>query len=132
MKAKYLGLEEILRLHFWLIEEFSGSHGVRDENRLKSVVDAPKQFALGAEQYPTVLEKAAVYMRNIIGDHPFQDGNKRTALTVCSLFLKRNGGFAIKVSPKELEDFTISIATDHLQISEIVKWLEENTEQTLS
>ena len=107
MKTKYLDLEEILRLHFWLIEEFGGSHGVRDENRLKSVVDAPKQFAFGAEQYPTVLEKAAVYMRNIIGDHPFQDGNKRTALTVCSLFLKRNGGFAIKVSPKELEDFTI-------------------------
>jgi death-on-curing protein len=132
MKTKYLDLEEILRLHFWLIEEFGGSHGVRDENRLKSVVEAPKQFAFGNEQYPSVHEKAAVYLRNIIGDHPFQDGNKRTAITVCSLFLKRNGGFAIDVSSKELEEFTLSVATEHLQISVIVKWLKDNTQKTLS
>ncbi len=43
MSFTYISLEEILRLHFQLIEDFGGSHGVRDENRLKSVVEAPKQ-----------------------------------------------------------------------------------------
>ena len=81
MSPQYLSLEEILRLHFQLIEDFGGSHGVRDENRLKSVVNAPQQETFGQEQYPALYEKAAVYLRNIIGDHPFSNGNKRTAVT---------------------------------------------------
>jgi len=60
-------LKEILRLHFQVIEDFGGSHGVRDEGRLSSVVEAPKQVVFGKEQYPTIFDKAAVYMRNIIG-----------------------------------------------------------------
>lgn len=67
---RYLSIEEILRLHFQIIEDFGGSHGVCDEGRLKSVAGAPKQEAFGQEQYSTVYEKAAVYFRNIIGDHP--------------------------------------------------------------
>ncbi len=123
MIFKYISLEEILRLHFQLIKDFGGSHGVRDENRLKSVVEAPKQIAFGKEQYPAVCEKAAVYAQNIIGDHPFSDGNKRTAITVCGIFLLRNDK-KLTVKPKDLEDFAIKIATNHLDIKEIAEWLE--------
>jgi death-on-curing protein len=126
MKIKYLTLEEILRLHFQVIEDFGGSHGVRDEGRLESVVKAPSQSAFGEDQYVTIYDKAAVYIRNIIGDHPFTDGNKRTALTVCAIFLSRNGRI-INADPKILEDFTVMIATDHLTIEEISKWLGANT-----
>jgi death-on-curing protein len=126
MSVKYLSLEEILRLHFQIIEDFGGSHGVRDEGRLKSVVDAPRQEAFGQEQYVSLFEKAAVYLRNIIGDHPFSDGNKRTALIVCGIFLVRNGA-GLMASPKELEDFTVKIATDHLSIADIAAWLESHT-----
>src|ERR1039458_1499006 len=90
MKTKYITLEEILRLHFQVIEDFGGSHGVRAEGRLKSVVQAPQQVVFGEEQYSSLYEKAAVYLRNIIGDHPFSGGNKRTAVTVCGIFLARN------------------------------------------
>jgi death on curing protein len=127
MKFKYLSLEEILRLHFQLIEDFGGSHGVRDEGRLKSVIEAPKQIIFGTEQYPSVFEKASVYLRNIIGDHPFSDGNKRTAITVNAIFLKRNG-VSLSAFPTELEDFTVKVATDHLEIKEIANWLRRNTE----
>jgi death-on-curing protein len=122
MKVRYLTLEEILRLHFQVIEDFGGSHGVRDEGRIKSVVEAPQQIVFGKEQYPSVTEKAAVYLRNIIGDHPFSDGNKRTAVTVCGIFLIRNGS-GIKADPKQLERFTIRVATNHLSIAEIADWL---------
>jgi len=126
MQTCYLSLEEILRLHFQLIEDFGGSHGVRDESRLKSVVQAPQQIVFGKEQYPTLHKKAAVYLRNIIGDYPFSDGNKRTAITVCGIFLKRNGS-KITASPKDLEFYTIKVATDHLTIDEIASWLDENS-----
>lgn len=122
----YLTLEEILRLHFQLIEDFGGSHGVRDEGRLKSATEAPKQLVFGQEQYSSTYEKAAVYLRNIVGDHPFTDGNKRTALTVCGIFLARNGRHII-ANPQELEDFILSVTTKHLDIGMISSWLETNT-----
>ena len=127
MKTKYLSLEEILRLHFQVIEDFGGSHGVRDEGRLKSVIQAPKQVVFGEEQYSSIYQKAAVYLRNIIGDHPFTDGNKRTAITVCGIFLARNSS-TLKAQPKELENFTVQVATDHLNVYEIANWLESNSQ----
>jgi len=125
MTIKYLTLEEILRLHFQIIEDYGGSHGVRDEGRLRSVVSAPAQVVFSKEQYPTIYSKAAVYLRNIIGDHPFSDGNKRTALTVCSIFLSRNG-WQLDTNPITLENFTVGAATEHLSIEEISSWLEEH------
>ncbi len=124
--SQYLTLEEILRLHFQIIEDFGGSHGVRDENRLKSVVEAPKQEVFGQQQYPDIFEKAAVYLRNIVGDHPFSDGNKRTAITVCGIFLARNH-HKFSATPKALEDFAVQVATEHLDILTIATWLETHT-----
>ncbi|HSW98395.1 MAG TPA: type II toxin-antitoxin system death-on-curing family toxin [Candidatus Saccharimonadales bacterium] len=121
-----MSIEEILRLHFQIIEDFGGSHGVRNEDRLKSVVNAPRQEVFGKEQYPTVYEKAAVYLHNIVGDHSFSDGNKRTAITVCGIFLVRNGK-SLTATPKDLEDFTVRVATDHLTVTDIALWLERHT-----
>jgi death on curing protein len=128
MKTKYVTLEEILRLHFLVIEDFGGSHGVREENILKSVIIAPNQVVFNKEQYSTIFDKAAVFLRNIIGDRPFQDGNKRTAATVCGIFLLRNGR-RLTATPKELEDFAIRVATKHLEILEISRWIKCNTEE---
>lgn len=126
MNAAYLGLEEILRLHFQIIEDYGGSHGVRDDNRLLSVVEAPKQEIFGTEQYSSVFEKAAVNLRNIIRDHPFTDGNKRTAVTVCAIFLKRIE-MKLTALPGELEVFAVQVSTDRLEIPEIAEWLEQHT-----
>src|SRR3989344_5481515 len=101
--TKYLTLEEILRLHFQVVEDYGGSHGIRDERRIASVVAAPMQEVFDQKQYPTLFEKAAVYARNITGDHPFTDGNKRTGITVAGIFLMRNG-VRLYASNKELED----------------------------
>ena len=109
-----------------MIKDFGGSHGVRDEGRLKSVIRAPAQEVFGVEQYPSIYEKAATYMRNIIGDHPFADGNKRTGVTVAGVFLLRNG-INMSATPKELEDFAVKIAVDHLDISEISAWLAQHS-----
>ncbi|HEY5805971.1 MAG TPA: type II toxin-antitoxin system death-on-curing family toxin [Candidatus Saccharimonadales bacterium] len=119
----YLSIEEVLRLHFQAIKDFGGSHGVRDEGRLFSIEQASRRIVSGEEQYKTLFEKAAVYMRNIATDHPFVDGNKRTAVTVCGVFLLHNG-CRLTAAPKELEDFAVKVATDRLDIPEIAVWLE--------
>lgn len=120
---RYLSLQDILQLHFFAIEEYGGSHGVRSEQRLQSVVDAPRQEIFGAGQYMTAYEKAAVYIRNIIGDHPFADSNKRTGVMVGVVFLTRNG-HSMTATPKELEDFAVQIAVECLNVEAIAMWLE--------
>ncbi len=127
MTVKYLSLEELLRIHHQLIEDFGGSHGVRDEGRLKSVIVAPSQEVFGREQYESLFETAAVYLRNIVGDHPFIDGNKRTGITACGIFLARNR-HGLRANPIELENFTVSIATEHLEIPEIADWLQAHSQ----
>lgn len=121
----YLSESEILLAHFKLVERYGGSHGVRDVGRIRSVVEAPQQAVFGAEQYPDLFEKAAVYARNIIGDHPFNDGNERTGITVAIMFLRQN---AQKFSAKkgELEDFAVRVATDHLDVPAIADWLRQH------
>jgi death-on-curing protein len=121
--TRYLSEQEILLAHFKLIERYGGSHGVRDLERLKSVVQAVQQEVFGVEQYPNLFEKAAVYIRNIIADHPFTDGNKRAGMTIGVMFLLRNSAkFSAKTG--ELEDFAVRVATEHLDIPAIAAWLE--------
>ncbi len=122
----YLAEEEILLAHFKLIERYGGSHGLRSVERIESVVEAPQQAVFGAEQYPEVFEKAAVYARNIIGDHPFAEGNKRTGITVAIMFLQRNGQ-RFTAQEGELEDFAVHIATEHLNVLAIASWLEAHS-----
>lgn len=122
----YFTVEEILQLHYWIVEQYGGSHGVRDEGRLESLIHAPKASAFGIEQYDTPHKKAAVYMRNCIADHMFSDGNKRTGTTLAVMFLKRQG-ITLGASPKALEDFAVSVAVDHLEVDAIASWLEHHT-----
>ncbi len=124
--TKYLTLEEILRLHFQVIKDYGGTHGVRDEERLKSVVLAPQQEVFGAEQYPDIFEKAAVYMRNIIGDHAFADGNKRSGVAVAGVLLLRND-ITQTATPQELEDLAVQVAVEHLDVPTIAAWLRAHS-----
>ena len=123
---RYLEIDEILELHFWIIEDFGGSHGVRDELGLKSLVAAPQTVVFGEGQYVSVHEKAAVYLRNCIADHIFTDGNKRTAVTIIGIFLARNG-WRMTAAAVELENFAVRVATDHLDIDAIADWLERHS-----
>lgn len=120
---RYLTEEEILLVHFKLIERYGGSHGTRDLERVKSAAAAPAQAVFGQQQYPDVFEKVAVYVRNIIGDHPFADGNKRTGITAAVMFLKLNH-IIFKAKKGELEDFAVRVATKHLDVPTIVDWLK--------
>jgi len=126
---QYFDLEALLLLHFKIIEDFGGSHGIRDTGRLESIVAAPAQEVFGQALYKTVYEKAAVYIKNIVADHPFVDGNKRTAITAGSIFLQRHG-YVMTATSKELEDFAVQVATDHLKIDEIAAWLKAHAKKS--
>jgi death-on-curing protein len=120
---KYLDSEEILLIHHQLIERYGGAHGTRDLGRIKSVSVAPAQHVFGEEQYKNIFDKAAVYARNLIVDHPFYDGNKRTGITCSIMFLKKNG-YHFKAMPGEVEKIAIKIAVQQMSVPDIGKWLK--------
>ena len=79
------------------------------------------QKILGKELYPSIFAKAAVYARNIIMNRPFIDGNKRTGVTVASIFLEQNG-YYLTAKEGEIEAFALRIITDRLDIGIIAEW----------
>lgn len=124
---RYLTAEHILALHKDIIDQTGGSHGTRDVGLLASVIERPRGAAFGAELYPDVWMKAAVYLHAIAMNHAFVDGNKRTAITSSARFLAMNG-YHLKISNDELERFVLSVVVDKLDIASIAQWFKLHTE----
>lgn len=122
----YLTPEQVLFIHYRLIEETGGSHGLRDIALLQLAIARPMAAFGGDDLYPDIFTKAAALMHSLIKNHPFIDGNKRTAITSSSIFLLRNG-FQIIASNKELEQFTLEAASTKIEIEKIVKWFKKHS-----
>ena len=92
-----LGARYVVYIHDELITELwadSGTisaKGCRDFNLLESAVSRPFQTVFGSDAYPTILEKGAALFHILVANHPFHDGNKRTAVTAFYAFLLGNG-----------------------------------------
>jgi len=121
----FLTLDQIVQLHVLVVAETGGSTGIRDLGRLESVVGAQNQYVFGKETYTDPMQKAAALIRGIIGDHPFVDGNKRTALLTALTFLKING-VNLTIPQGDLENFAVQVAIDKLNVSSIANWLEKH------
>lgn len=126
---KYLSSEDILQIHSVVIDETGGMHGVRDMHIVLSLENSPRQAVFGKELYPDVFDKAAVYAMNIISNHPFIDGNKRTGMTAAFVFLEDNG-FIAKANEGEIEKFALAIIKEKLEIKEIAVWLKKHSRKT--
>jgi death-on-curing protein len=122
----YLTIEQLLELHVLVISQTGGSDGLRDLGRLEAVVASQTQNVYDQELYPSTLDKAAAIMRGIIGDHPYVDGNKRTASLASLTFLQLND-FNFSFKQGEIEDFAVIAAVDHLDIPAIAAWLAAHT-----
>lgn len=125
---KYLLEEDIIQINSFILDETKGSHGIRDRGSLSSIVAQPKQKAFGKEFHSDLYSKAACYIRGIIFNHPFIDGNKRTAMASAFIFLEDNG-FKSIAKDHEIEKFALRIIEEGLEIKQIAAWLEKNTEE---
>jgi death on curing protein len=122
----YLTAEQVLFVHYRLVSETGGEHGVRDLGLLESAVARPRATFDRQELYPDVVEKAAVLMESLINNHPFLDGNKRTGIACAVLFLQQNG-ISFSAKNTDLEKFTLRVASSGAGRSEITKWLKKHS-----
>ena len=122
----YLSAEQVLFIHSRLIDTSGGTHGIRDTGLLQSSVERPKAMFEGKDLYPDIFHKAAALMESLIKNHPFIDGNKRTAITAAGIFLQINGQ-PLNTSQKNLERFTLKMAAGKVSLRAAAKWFKENT-----
>ena len=119
-------VQDIYELHIQLEKTFILASGIRDENLLASAVNTPFQTFMGNELYPSIYDKAAQLCYGIANNHPFTDGNKRTALHSMYVYLIING-FDITATRQDVENMIIDVAAGNMTNAELTQWLRENT-----
>jgi death-on-curing protein len=125
---RYLTAQQVVFIHARLIETTGGSHGIRDVGLLESSVARPQATFEGRELYADLFEKTATLFESLLMNHPFVDGNKRTAITATALFLQLNG-FKLEVTNDELEQFTLNAVQTRPPLAEMAKWSRQNSPQ---
>lgn len=126
---KYLTPHQVLAIHYQMIKRFGGSHGLRDLGLLESAVLRPQASFGGNDLYQNVFDKAAALLQSLLKNHPFVDGNKRTALTSAGFFLKING-YRLINSHQEEVNFVIRVDNENLTLEQIAKWLKKHSQKT--
>jgi death-on-curing protein len=117
---------EALAFHAHQIALFGGSEGVRGQGLLQSALARPKNLFAYAERPLTMAELAAAYAFGISNNHPFIDGNKRTAMQIAFVFLEFNG-FSVTASQEEACLTFLSLAAGRITEPELALWLARNS-----
>lgn len=123
---KYLLAQQALFIHSRIIDATGGAHGVLDTGLLQSAVARPSATFGSKDLYADLFHKAAALMESLARNHPFVDGNKRTAIAASGVFLGING-YVIECAQKELERFALSVATGSLSLEAAAAWFQKHS-----
>jgi death on curing protein len=117
---------EALAFHAQQISLFGGSDGMRDAGLLESALARPQNLFAYSEKSITMAELAAAYAYGIARNHPFIDGNKRTAMQVAFVFLEFNG-IRVTASQEEACIEFLELAAGRTSESELAEWFARHT-----
>lgn len=120
---------EILFLNKNNISTFGGNYvapnNLLNETNLDYLIEAVDGHLFGKPMYPEVYQKAGLYLFNIICNHIFTDGNKRTGLDACILFLDYNNyQISESVTNEILTTFIISVASGEQTLEQVQNWIK--------
>jgi death-on-curing protein len=111
--------EESLMLH-------GGPEGIRDLGLLESALSRPRNLLAYSEDSPSLARLAAAYATGIVANHPFVDGNKRTAYIVALTFLRLNGLEVTATKEDRVLTFW-TVAASEISEDQLAFWFERNT-----
>ena len=123
LTPKFLALSEVLQLHEDQIASFGGSSGIRDEGLLESALAQPQATFGGQFLHVSIYEQAAIYLYHLAMNHPFVDGNKRTAFAAMDTFLRVNG-YRLNLTDDESYELVLQVVQKRLSKDDLCKSLE--------
>jgi death-on-curing protein len=124
--TRYLSAEQVLLIHERVLALFGGESGLLSYSLLDSACQRPQATFEGKELYTSLFAKAAALGHSLVLNHPFVDGNKRTAWEAMKRFLGENG-YHLKAAPDEIVSFMLDIAQKKLSIDQIANWLAQHS-----
>ena len=128
-EPRWLDRRIALAIHDRQLADHGGASGIRDEGLLESALARPQQHAAYAT--PDLAELAALYAIAIAHNHPFIDGNKRTAYVALELFLAKNGASFV-ASDTDCVLMMLGMASRELDDDAFVAWVRANMRLTVS
>jgi len=120
----FLTVEHVLAIHARLVEDFGGDSTVLDVGLLESAVMMPSASYGGEFLHTDLPAMAAAYLFHLCKNHPFLDGNKRTALTAAEVFLVLNDR-RLEATNRELEQLTFGVAQGELSKDDVIAFFRE-------
>jgi len=121
--TEYVTTADALFFHKQLIERYGGAPGIRDVGALESALHRPQ-----TGYYDTVVHEAAALLESLVQNHPFIDGNKRTAFAVVDVFLRINGCAITGDSEAVYDRFIKLLERGTFDMEHLVPWLVEIVE----
>jgi len=112
-----LSVERVIEIHNDIIEDFGGERGVRDLATIEYLIYRQNRKS-------TIFNKASIALHTICSEHPFVDGNKRTAFVVADNLLK-DGGYYIQASDNEVIEFMLEVAQYTHTTASVEKWIKK-------
>jgi death-on-curing protein len=113
--VKHLTVEAVKAIHAEVLAAHGGAAGIRDETLLESAVAAPQASMMGQPLISDPIEIAAAYLFYICKNHAFVDGNKRTALAACLVFLEENRPLPDRKLPvDDWEQFVLDVTASKI------------------
>ena len=125
-KINFLTTTQVLFIHDRMVEKFGGSFGIRNLGLVESAVIRPQATFGGQYLYNSIFDKAAALFQSLLKNHPFVDGNKRTALTSSAIFLEKNR-YKLTNAHKEEVEFAIRVDNGNLKVEQISSWLKSHS-----
>jgi death on curing protein len=122
---RWIASDVLYAVHEEQLAEHGGLAGLRDANALESAVARPEQLAHYGT--PDIAELAAAYGFGIARNHPFSDGNKRTAFVAVELFLALNG-YALTADDSDCILTMLSLAAGHMEEAVFAQWIRTHVE----
>ena len=127
----YLTGERVQQLHVLALETAGGAPGIRSEHALYSSLGQVEQAFGDEDVFPTVAEKAAAYAYYLTVNHPFVDGNKRTAALTMETFLDLNG-YEFHQTDDEIADMFVDLAASVVGVGEFIGWVVNHAHRNVA
>jgi death-on-curing protein len=122
----YVTYQYVVEIHDNLVDEYGGRKGILNEGLLRSALEMPKACFDGKDLHRTIFDKTAAYLFHIIQNHPFVDGNKRTASMTAMIFFASNYKKEFTIFDIEYQELILRVAQGMVTKKEIAKFFRNS------